>query len=291
MRRLEFLINEVRTSTDNTDTNGISTDEIIGYYNSAQRYITTLIFKNNPYADLFKSQQVYPATTPSVYTLPSNCYAANAVSMVEVRVNTSSINDGYVRIKPIMESEFGFAFGYITRDNQILISGQDNVSWFSDVRVTYFRQLPTLDIRRGTVIAAVVPNVSISLFTAPTDIEDLDDQFSTVDSTGAQLVKGVSFTYPGTGVVLTTPSNAGVITNTFLVVGADAANKSLLPDACETYLQDYVRQRIYTRNNYDDANKQMYFTEMQMNEIISLFAKNKKDDDNIPTTDIDFLLW
>jgi len=35
----------------------------------------------------------------------------------------------------------------------------------------------------------------------------------------------------------------------------------------------------------------MYFTEQQKQEIIAIFSKNKKDDDNIPTTDTEFLLW
>jgi hypothetical protein len=56
-------------------------------------------------------------------------------------------------------------------------------------------------------------------------------------------------------------------------------------------LLDYVKQRIYTRNNYDDANKQVFFTEKQEAEIISIFQKNKKDDDTIPVTDVEFLFF
>jgi len=153
MRRLEFLITEVRNSTDNKDTNGVQTSEIVGYYNAAQKFITALIFKNNHYCDLFKGQDVQPSNTSNTYTLPANCYSVNSISMVEVRTNTSNINNGYTRVKPISESEFAYAFGYITRDNQILISGQDSQAWYTDIRITYFKQLPTLDIRRGAVSA------------------------------------------------------------------------------------------------------------------------------------------
>lgn len=289
MRRLEFLLTEVRNSTDNTDTNGVKTPEIVGYYNDAQKFITTMIFKNNPYCDLFKAQSIQSAVSSNEYTLPSNCFAVNAVSMVEVKTNTSNNNDGYVRIKPIMESEFAFAFGYITRDNKVIISGQDNISWFSDVRITYFKQLPTLDVRQAKV-ASTIANTSITCVAAPTDLYTISDHCSTVDALGDQVVSDIYFTNTS-GLVLTTTTTTGVDNTQYIVSGADACNRPLLPDACEPYLQDYVRQRIYTRNNYDDANKQMYFTELRQAEIISIFSKNKKDDDTIPTTDTEFLSW
>lgn len=295
MRRLEFLISEVRNSTDNKDVNGIATSEIISYYNSAQKYITSLIFKNNPYCDLFKSQSVQPSNTSNTYTLPANCFAVNAISMIEVRTNTSNINNGYVRVKPISESEFAHSFGYITRDGLILISGQDSQAWYTDIRITYFKQLPTLDIRRGQVTS---PYTATTFTVTPFDSNMLEmgDVYSLCDAKGVQTVKEIyssSQTSPmtSTAAKVTEIQAASPAGECFLLSGIDACNMSLLPDVCETYLQDYVRQRIYTRNNYDDANKQMYFTEQQKLEIISIFSKNKKDDDNIPTTDTEFLLW
>jgi hypothetical protein len=83
----------------------------------------------------------------------------------------------------------------------------------------------------------------------------------------------------------------GILSGQFLVSGSDSQNVSELPDACEIYLLDYVRQRIYTRNNYEDAGKQVYFTNQQKDDIVSLFSKNKKDDDTIPITDIGFLCF
>jgi hypothetical protein len=117
----------------------------------------------------------------------------------------------------------------------------------------------------------------------------MNDHFSTVDAQGDQVVKDIysaSTTSP-----LAVSDTTGIVAGQFLVSGANACNKSLLPDVCETYLLDYVRQRIYTRNNYDDASKQMYFTEQRQGEILSIFSKNKKDDDTIPVTDVEFLFF
>jgi hypothetical protein len=288
MRRLEFLITEVRNSTDNTDVNGVKTPEIVSYFNAAQKHIETLIFKNNPYADFFKSQVILPSTQDGVYDLPSDCFSTNAISMVEGNYGGDmGINQGFSRIKPISESEVAYMFGYFTRDNKVIISGRNDIAQLSSIRITYFKQLPTLDVRQAKVVT-VVPNTSIAVTPAPTDLYLQDDHCSTVNAQGNQVVKGIYFTNTS-GTPLLTSTTAGVDNTQYIVAGANSCNKSLLPDVCETYLLDYVKQRIYTRNNYDDANKQMYFTEQQKQEIISIFSKNKKDDDTLPVTDVTYL--
>jgi hypothetical protein len=289
MRRLEYLITQVRNSTDNKDVNGIPTSEIVSYFNDAQRYITTLIFKNNPYADLFKVQIEIPADPSGEYTLPDDCYATNAISMVEARFADTSNNKGYSRIKPISEAEFSYIFGYITRNNKVLISGQNDVAQLNTVRITYFKQLPTLDIRQAKV-QSISSGVSILLATTPSDLYVMDDHCSAVDAQGDQQVSDIYFTNTS-GSALLTSDTAGVTTSMYITAGKNSCNKSQLPDACETYLLDYVRQRIYTRNNYEDSQKQSYFTEQQKGEILSIFSKNKKDDDTIPVTDVEFLFF
>lgn len=289
MRRLEFLINQVRQSTDNKDTNGIPDSEIVGYFNDAQRHITTLIFKTNPYADLFKVQVELPAVSSGEYIIPSDCFSTNAISMVEARFADTSNNKGYSRIKPISESEFSYIFGYFTRDNKVLISGQNDVAQLQNVRITYFKQLPTLDIRQSKVMS-VNAGASILLASEPTGMYSMDDHCSTVDSQGDQVVSNIYFTN-NSGNLLFTANTTGVTNTQYVVSGSNSCNKSQLPDVCESYLLDYVKQRIYTRNNYEDANKQAYFTEEQKGQIISIFAKNKKDDETIPVTDVEFLFF
>lgn len=288
MRRLEFLITKVRQSTDNTDTNGISNNEIVEYFNDGQKYIETLIFKNNPYADLFKAQQVYEANSTGIYDLPDDCLSGNSISMVEGRYNITNNNDGYSRIKPISESEIAYMFGYVVRNNQIIISGQNDIAQLQNIRVTYFRQLKTLDIRRGT-IGVVTHNTSIAVTSFDTTAPLMDDHYSTANKDGDQV--GANIYSASTSSPLLTTLTDGAQTGDFLLSGKNACNKSELPDSCEPYLIDYVRQRIYTRNNYEDANKQMYFTEQQKQEVISIFSKNKKDDDTVPITDYAFLTF
>lgn len=288
MRRLEFLITEVRNSTDNRDTNGVTTPEIVGYFNAAQKYIETLIFKNNPYADLFKAQIEIEGNSTGIFDIPSDCYSVNSISLIEGRFggNTSN-NNGYSRIKSISESEFSYMFGYMIRNNKVHISGQNSVAQLNSLRITYFKKLPTLDVRQAKVVS-VIPSTSITLDTTPTDLYTMSDSVSTVDVYGDQVVRGIFFTN-SSGSVLDTATTTGVDNTQYIVSGENACSRSQLPDSCENYLLDYVRQRIYTRNNYEDAQKQMYFTETHNQEIISIFSKNKKDEDSIPITDVEFL--
>lgn len=287
MRRLEFLVNRARYETDNKDTNGITNAEIVSYFNDAQKYISSLIFKNNPYADMFKTQVEIAANSTGEYTIPDDCFATSAVSMVEAKWSDSANNDGYHRIKPISESEAVYMFGYYVRNNKVIITGDSPNANFTYIRITYFRRLKTLDVRQSKV-SAVTPGFYITMVTAPTDLYLLDDHASTVDVNGDQVVADIYFTSTS-GATLNTADTAGVDTSQYIVAGANACNRSELPEECETYLVDYVKQRIYTRNNYDDANKQMYFTEQQKQDIVAIFSKNKKDDDTIPITDIGFL--
>ena len=280
-------MNRVRYETDNKDANGISNHELVSYFNDAQRYITTLIFKNNPYADQFKVQVELPASVDGTYTIPTDCYSTSAISMVEARWNTSANNEGYGRIKPIAESEAAYIFGYYIRNNKVIITGDAPNANFSSIRITYFKRLKTLDLRQGSV-AAVTPNVSFQINPVPTDIYLMDDHACLVDNQGIQVVGNVYFTNTSGSSMLTT-TTSGIAIGQYMVAGKDSQNASELPDECETYLVDYVKQRIYTRNNYEDAGKQMFFTEQQREEIISIFSKNKKDDDVMPISDLTYM--
>ena len=84
IRRLEYLINDVRLSTDNLDTNGIKDREFVRYFNDAIRMAQLLVFKNMPLSNHFQETEIYTNITPDAQlTLPAPCYADNAVSTVE----------------------------------------------------------------------------------------------------------------------------------------------------------------------------------------------------------------
>ena len=89
------------------------------------------------------------------------------------------------------------------------------------------------------------------------------------------------------GAIPTPDSITNVAIGDYVLNGKDSVNNITLTESVWTYWKDYVRQRIYGRQNYNDAGKQDYFTTAQKNEIIALFANNQKDDLAPPQYDFD----
>lgn len=279
MRRTEFLLTELRNSTDSVQANAIKDAELIGYLNNGQKLIQNIIFKVNPKADIFKKKVTYSYNSDGEYELPNDIFAENSISMVEY-----FNGDKYYPVKKIDEVEKSTSCGYYTENKNLFITGYENF----DIRVTCFRELPKMDKRWGKV-ASLIAGTSITLTGNDVLAPTVDDNISVVDKFGAQILGDIyidTFTGP---VWSTTNSLIGVTSSHYVCMGENAVNASELPDACETYLLDYVRQRIYTRSNYDDANKQVYFTDSQRADLSDLFKNNQKDSIFPPITDHDSL--
>lgn len=277
MRRTEFLITEVRNSTDHVDTNGVKDAEIIAYLNYAQKLIQNIIFKVNPKADIFKKKVSYAYSSNGEYTLPSDIFAQNAIERVEYKSG-----EQYFPMDRIDPSET-WKSGYYTEDKTLVVVGYKNF----DVRVTCFRKLPRMDKRWGKIASIADPNIVLDAGYDEKFIE-IDDYLTVVNAIGAQVSPGKLILSFASGTVVL-DSTAGISAGEYICSGANAVNASELPDDCETYLLDYVRQRLLTRNNYEDGGKQAGFTEKQETDISSLFANNQKDVLYPPITDYDSL--
>lgn len=277
MRRTEFLLNEVRESTDNSEANAIKDKELIGYFNAGQKLIQNIIFKTNPKADIFKDVVDYEYSSVGEYELPDDIFAVNGLSLVQYKSG-----DQYCKIDRKDPSERGG--GYYTRDNLLIIEGYN---YNYPIRVTVFRKLPKMDKRWGK-IQTVTANTSLVLEgTYDTSAPLVDDYVSVVDKFGVQKVKDIYIdTFTG-ATWATTNALTGVAIGDYVCMGENTVNASLLPDECETYLLDYVRQRIITRQNYEDGGKQVYFTDKQQSDIADLFKNNQKDNLIPPITDYD----
>lgn len=279
MRRTEYLITELRNSTDNTDTGAIKDAEIIGYLNYAQKLIQKIIFKVNPEAALFQKEALYSFSSSGEYDLPEDCYAKNAVLKVEYKNG-----DKYYPISPIDSAEYGRS-GYWRTENKIVIQG----FLYFDIKVTYFKQLPKLDRRWGKVMS-VTGGAQLALTGQDALFTTVDDYVTVVDKYGAQVRSGIFIDAYSAPNIATTDALTGVTTNDYICMGKNSVNASELPDECEPYLLDYARQRLATRSVYTpEAQLQINFTDAQRSDLEDLFAANKKDVTTLPITDFDCL--
>jgi hypothetical protein len=290
MRRLEYLITEVRNSTDNTETNGIADAEMISYFNYAQKLIQNIIFKSNPKCDMFKQVKTYEPSSDGIYALPANIFAENSLSLVETRTGVDSVNDGYRPVDRVDKSEASSKFGYYTENGTLYLTGMNTNYNVYSLRITYFKKLPRVDKRWGKV-SSLISGTSLTLSSFDSNLSAVDDYVSVVNKFGAQVLGEIYVDTFASNVLSTSNLLADVTTNDYVCSGIDAVNKCQLPDECETYLLDYVRQRIYTRNVYEDANKQVFFTDKQEADIADLFKNNQKDVLYPPITDTTMLEW
>lgn len=297
MRRLEFLINLVRRSTDNTDVNAVPDWEIIEYFNDGVKAIQALIHSQNFAPDLFLGTQQYSfVNAQREYTLPSDIYSTNSLMLVEVRFGDSNVNEGFRPVKRITDVESSDFFGYFVRDNKIVFAlSEQNTSYaFDSFRVTYFRKLKRFDKRWATV-SSVTPGSpnTLTITAVDDDLQNVDDIVSIVDASGTVIQAGLqvvsysslptSFTFTGL--------TAGIANGQYVVMGDLSSTHTELPESVQPHLIDYVRQRLYTRQNYGDADKQMSFTQATQQNIINIFSNKSRDAAEPPITDTDYLVY
>jgi hypothetical protein len=279
MRRTEYLITELRNSTDNKDTNGIKDAEIIAYLNYGQKLIQKIVFKVNPKSSLFQSSETYSYSSSGEYTLPDDVFAKNAILKVEY------LNGGkYYPIEFIDSAEYGRS-GYWTADDKVVVQG----FLYFDIKVTYFKALPKMDKRWGKVLS-VTPGAQLALTNYDSNISTVDDYITAVDKFGAQVRNDIFIDAYALPNLSTTDALTGVTTSHYVCTGKNSVNASELPDECETYLLDYARQRLATRSVYTpEAQLQINFTDQQRADLAELFSNNQKDSVTLPITDFDSL--
>lgn len=290
MRRLEYLMKTVRNSTDLKDVNSIKDNELIEYFNAGQKRIQSLIFQADMESDLFDKEALYSLVSGQAgYDLPSDIFAGTSVSYVE-----RLLNETYMPMDKIQESERNSLTGYSIMQNQIRVHPTPKSNGSEDMRLIYSQIAPKLDVRRG-IIKEVVSATKIK-FTDIDDnfsdekIQEYDEHFCIVSTDGTIKSSGLLATkIIGTTVTFTGDATSAEVGD-YMVMGELSSTHSILPTGVECYLLDYVRMRAYLRDSQDsDVSSQTYFTNGTEQEIVDLYANNDKDVIHPPLTDTDFM--
>jgi hypothetical protein len=299
MKRIEFLVNDVRQSTDNMDTNAVSTQEIITYFNDAQAEIQSTIFQTNPLANIFtKTIFMDLVGEQGNYDLPSDIYAYNSLKLISRFSGDSAASldlDDYYVMESILPEERRVFPGYWIEDNQLWINPTPTFGQQNALRITYFKRLPLIAQRVGQ-ISSFVSGTSVTLAVGATDdLNTLDDYFCIVDKFGEIKAEGLNLNgyNNGSRVISTNSVIPGTITSSdFVVIGKLATTNIQLPDVCEPLLKDYVRSRIHTRNaSSKEIRNQAEFTNEQKASVKAIFADNQKEILRAPVTDSDYLRY
>lgn len=288
MKQLQYYINDVREASDNEDTNGVSDKEIIRYFNDFVKSVQALIYKNNPLCSYFQVPTTFNGPVAgTAQDLPTNCYAENSVSFVEVKAESTAA-DLWSPLERCWQEDQNSFIGWYTRRKQVVFSGYTGVQIGTAARVWYFMRLPKWDKPWARVTSVVGQVVNITV---------LDTMFSQVDDrccfvTPAGVARASNLTYvvtSGTSITVT-GDLTGVVANDLLLMGPSSLPTIDLPDECETYCLDYVANRIYSRNNYAKEGAQILSLKAEAQaDLIAIFGDIGQSQQRAPITDTSYL--
>lgn len=285
MRELQFLIEDVREQTDNRDVNGIKDREIVRYFNDGVKTIQALIFKNNPLCSYYQEPVIFsPVNNEREYTLPSTCFADNAVSQVEMETSSGQ----WTTLERVWAEENGNFFGWFTRNKKVIISGCEDRALNERIRVHFFKRLPRFDKPWAKVASVAGQNITM---------EDVDaemfkiDRFITIlQADGSARVAALPYTRTDDTHITVVGSLAGVEAGDQIVMSKNSSLDLDLPEECEPYLMDYVAQRMAGRQAYgEDWNKMNFWTSEERSNIVAIFADASQAQTRAPITDTDYM--
>lgn len=307
MRLSEDIIRLAREFTGNQDytedasrttTAGLSQNLIVEFLNEAQDHLQAAII--SVYPTEFTAQKEISLTGVEAYSVPDNMFINNKLLMVEYS-STGDSQDYYKlpqrTLIERMTSTSSDPDFYIRRSGQILLNPIPTNSR-GKIRVSYYRDLDNIDIRRGVIDAiTLTPTAITALSCGITD--DYQTELSRAEyvcindrngnvkmynipvtayntSTGDFTIAGGSYTFA---------SGETGATGQYITIGQYSTTHSKLPESCERYLKIYAQKRLLTK----DSNNNSIFEDSELKtieaDILANYANASEDIEEIAILD------
>lgn len=304
-RYVSYLIDDVRTSTENedfSDTIGIKDAEFLRFINDAQFRIHAKIIQKHP--SVFLAEKTYSVVGgQEAYTIPRQAYMQNKITQVEYN-SESSGNNYYYPLRPgaLFERDTGSKGSpvkYIRKSGEFLLLPVPQSST-GQLRLTYVRRIPKLDLRRGSVATATldsatstITTLTLNVSTDTVDTTELDKwtRISIVDEEGNVKMSNIKVTDVdgSTGVVtvdssFTYESGETIAVGNYVVAGDYSSTHSQLDEMVERYVIAYATFKILQRDsNITDLQVQQNILMEMEDEIIQSYSEMSDDIMEIPT--------
>lgn len=294
MRRVKFLIKQIRAESDNEDATRCSDDTIIEFLNRAQDRLVSAIAKVDE-TFLSKEGFIDLVNGQSAYQLPSDMLIKNRLISVERRSSsTIGIEDTYWPIRQITPNEQSGLIGYFVQQDGIKITPPPSGSVSSGLRLNYVRCPYRLEKRRGIITAVTPTSITIAEpeLGAGLPSEICDDQISVNDSLNAFVVGDIVVTgyNSGTGVITTTTDvTATASLNDYVLFGRSSRTVSELPTQCERFLIEASKLMIFHKDSSDDRVFESNILVDILGDIEELFSSNNRDAEYIPVSNSEYL--
>jgi hypothetical protein len=297
MRRLEFLINQVRRATENQDVAGIATIEFEQFMNDAQDRLQSLIHTVHPETQFFAEKGFVPLVSgQDSYDLTTlndengNSFKSRILTFNSVMLVERTEGNAYFPLKFISPKERRTGYGYFLENKKLILAPSPEGSFPEGVRLTYAKKLRDLSIRRGQITS--LSPLTVTVLGDATDFNNAD-LLTIVDSEGNSKVDDVAMEgwNPGTGVITTTTDISAAALNDFVLFGGYSTTHCELPDMCERYLVAYGEMKIFMRDSSSDFSAQAALTKSMEDDILDLFKDNTGDVVHVPISSTDYMIW
>lgn len=307
MRRIDLLIGEARRETDNTeftDETGIQDSEWLRWANSAQTRILSLIHQTHP--DVLEEEANQPGVAgQESYDIPDHTFMGTRIKDVWYS-RTGETTDFYRLKKGSMKERLystnGSPVFYIRQSDKILLQPQPDTTGI--IKVLYQKELPRMDIRRGTIssvtldggtrtITQLVLDTTVSF----DDTEIINEAtISIVDVNGVIQMEGIPVTDVnsttgvisiGAGFVYDVGETIGV--GNYIVLGAYSSTHSDLPIVCERYVVDFMIWKLEKRDSNSKSPEISEELMAQEADILSSFSESDHDVSGVAILDNQYL--
>jgi hypothetical protein len=288
MRRIEFIINEIRRSTNNRNTNKLTDFDMINYLNRAQREIQRIIFEANVETNIFNTEySISLVRDQESYDLPSDIYAQGGITSVLISPDGTNFSP----IRRITPADQRTNYGYFIIGNKIHLSPVPTQNFPGAIKLIYTQQVPFVGFRFGEVIS-LTSGVSVRVSTTRgEDITQYNDYFTIVDKDGVVRDNNLSIdSYNlGTKIISTSSTFVNAVVGDYVILGKNSTSSSILPDACEDYLMNHAERSIFKQDSSSDLAASNIFTAEEKQDLIMLFQNNIQDTIYPPIVDTTYI--
>lgn len=305
MRNIKYILQDLREATENQDVSsfiGISDRELLRILNEGQQKLQAEIVKKSP--KIFTSEMTYNIDGSKRYDIPYNCFLGNKITDVKYKQSATGSMEYKLHQDYVTNNEYtgrGYPETYIRQNGQLIIQPQPTTG---QMRVTYVKRVPKLDLQRAVVGAVTLDNSAKTITSLQADIltQEFDtaslnrDEFLTVvDSLGRIKMANVRFTNLSTldGTISIHPSHVfeegeTIEVGDVIVSGKYSSTHSEFDEAIERYLQAYAELIVYKRDGSSEVNMQLEIVGSMQNEIVDSYAQITDDILHIPDLNEDW---
>jgi len=306
---VDELIARARKVSDNKENGadeGIPDDDIVEWINDGQDHLQSLIINNYP--EEFIAEKIIPiVSNQEAYDVPDQVFINNRFKLVEYSA-TGNLKD-YYPLRPATLRERRTYTNthpayYIRRSGQILLSPIPTTT-IGKIRVSYYRELDNLDLRRGTVASTANDGTSYTTITLTAD-DILDDTalatltsakggntICVTDSNGLSTYQNLSVaSYSSPTITLSASQllTGGTISaGDYVTIGSYTTCLTGLPRNCYRYLSEYAALRMMELDSSEDSKKQEMLLQQIESTILDSFADPSEDTFDFPVSDWDIM--